>query len=195
MTWTKLGDEWPDASCEMTDAAFRTHIEALCWSNRRGLDLIIPKRDLKRFAETDDPDTAVKNLIATGWWQDCSDSWFVGVQFGDWQIEATVVKKRREDTALRVQRHRLHQAGDHSLCLVKNCNALRNALRDALPGTGRDGAVLDGTARDEREDQDQGGSDDDWPPVRSPGTCRRCGRPLPDGLVKLGKTEHVDGCP
>ena len=74
MTWTKLGEEFSDAARDLSDAAFRTHIEALMWSNRRGLDLQVPKRDLKRFAETDDPDTAVKALVAAGWWQDCGDT-------------------------------------------------------------------------------------------------------------------------
>jgi len=51
MTWTKLGDEFSDAAAGLSSAAFRTHVEALCWSNRRLLDLIIPKASLKRFAE------------------------------------------------------------------------------------------------------------------------------------------------
>ncbi len=184
MTWTKLGEEWPDAAREMTDAAFRTHIEALCWSNRRGLDLMIPKRDLKRFAETDDPDTAVKNLVTANWWQDCGDTWFIGVQFADWQLEATVVEKRRQQTAIRVRRHRMHEAGDHSICLQKNCaylkalagseprNALPNSLRDALPGTERNGSEQYGTARSEEvPEKDLFGipvvlDDDAWPPVQ-----------------------------
>lgn len=177
MTWTKLGEEWPDAARELTDAAYRTHTEALCWSNRRGLDLHIPKRDLKRFAETDDPDTAIKNLIATGWWQDCGDVWFVGVQFADWQLESAVVNKRRDDTALRVRRHRMHEAGDHSICLAKNCpylrntsgNALPNSLRDALPGTERNGAEQNGSARSEEVVWKVGETEvevvSDWPAV------------------------------
>lgn len=157
MTWTKLGEEWPDAARELSDAAFRTHVEALCWSNRRGLDLTIPKRDLKRFAETDDPDTAVKNLVTASWWQDCGDSWFIGVQFADWQIEASVVAKRREQSALTTRRSRLHQAGDHSICLPKNCPYLRNlpgdtshaTSRERSPGTERNGTEQYGTAHGE----------------------------------------------
>ncbi len=203
MTWTKLGEEWSDAARELTDAAFRTHVEALCWSNRRGLDLMIPKRDLKRFAETDDPDTAVKNLIAAGWWQDCGDKWFIGVQFADWQLEAAVVNKRREDTAIRVRRHRMHEAGDHSICLQKNCaylkalagseprNALPDSLRDALPGTERNGSEQYGAARDEEVVWKVGQTEvvvaDEWPAVlcttnghrgcgwQNRNECRDCG--------------------
>ncbi len=158
MTWTKLGEEWSDAARELSDAAFRSHVEALCWSNRRGLDLLIPKRDLRRFAETDDPDTAVKDLVAAGWWQDCGDAWFIGVQFADWQLESTVVAKRREQSALTTRRSRLHQAGDHSLCLAKNCPYLRNVScgdtshdvsHERSPGTERNGTEQYGTARRE----------------------------------------------
>ncbi len=196
MTWTKLGEEWPDAARELGDAAFRTHVEALCWSNRRGLDLQIPKRDLKRFAETDDPDTAVKNLVTANWWQDCADTWFIGVQFADWQLESSVVNKRREDTALRVRRHRMHEAGEHSICLPKNCpylrnlssgsvgNALPNALRDALPGTERNGTEQKHLGDDKYPH--------DWPSVRpaSGPFCRACHEPIDPAV---GEDTHP-GC-
>lgn len=200
MTWTKLGDEWSDAARDLSDAAYRTHVDALCWSNRRQLDLTVPKRDLKRFAETHDPDTAVKELVFAGWWDDRGDSWFIGVLFPDWQLESRVVSQRREATALRVRRHRLHEADDHSICLPKNCthfkaarptNALPAASRNALPGTGRDGAVRDGLGEalpsliEDREEAGEGGPGGDpaYPdqcsrhqhgPNDEP--CRACGR-------------------
>ena len=158
--WTKLGDEWSAEARDLSDAAYRTHVDSLCWSNERLLDLYIPKRDLRRFAETADPDTAVKELIAAGWWRDDGDTWYVGLRFPDWQVESTVVKARQQQTAERVRRHRRHLVGDHSLCRPQSCNALRNALRDALPGTGRDGA---GTGTYESENNDGGERDDGWP--------------------------------
>ncbi|MEU0467201.1 hypothetical protein ABZ215_24640 [Amycolatopsis sp. NPDC006131] len=139
LVWTKLGDEYPDATRDLSDAAWRTHTEALCWSNRRLLDLVIPKRDLKRFAETEDPQLAAKELEETGWWQDLGDSWFIGVRFSEWQLERSVVEHRRDLNADRQRRHRLHKSGDHSMCTTDRCNALRDASRDALPGTGRVG--------------------------------------------------------
>ena len=79
--WTKLGDEWSAEARDLSDAAYRTHVDALCWSNERLLDLRIPRRDLRRFAETADPDAAVKELIAAGWWRDDGDGWFIGLRF------------------------------------------------------------------------------------------------------------------
>ena len=38
MTWTKLGDEYGGECWELSDAAFRLHIEGLVWSNGKALD-------------------------------------------------------------------------------------------------------------------------------------------------------------
>jgi hypothetical protein len=147
VTWTKLGDEYSDAAADLSDAAFRTHVEALGWSNRRLLDLVIPKRALRRFAETADPDAAVRELIASGWWEDRGDAWWIGCRFPEWQVERAVVEHRRNVSAETSRRHRMHRAGDHRLCDPGRCNALRNGDSDASPdtsrqespGTGRDG--------------------------------------------------------
>lgn len=121
MTWTKLGDEFSDEARDLTDAEFRTHVEALCWSNRRLLDLYVTRRDVRRFAETDDPAAAVSGLVAKGWWQPDGDGWYIGEHFADWQLERKVVEQRRDAAALRQRRSRRHRAGDHSLCLPANC--------------------------------------------------------------------------
>jgi hypothetical protein len=198
VTWTKLGEEWSDAARDLSDAAYRTHVDALCWSNRRGLDLVIPKRDLKRFTETDDPDTAVKELAHAGWWEDQGHAWWVGVHFPDWQVESVVVTKRREQSAITTRRSRLHHIGDHSMCLPKNCPALRSSdtsqesshdvSRERSPGTVRNGAVRTGegsfsSRRDqEREGEGGPGGEPTYPnhcPRHSrdpePPPCRACG--------------------
>lgn len=145
MTWTKLGDEFSDEARDLSDAAYRTHVDALCWSNRRLLDLVIPKRDLRRFGETADPDTAAKELVHGGWWEDRGDAWWIGLRFADWQQESAVVTHKREQSAVTSRRSRMHKAGDHSLCLSKHCTAAGDtsqpASPDLSPGTGRDGSV------------------------------------------------------
>lgn len=152
--WTKFGDEFSDEARDMSDAAFRTHAEALMWSNRRGLDLLIPKRDIKRFAETADPELATKELLHTSWWEDRGDAWWIGVKFADWQIESSVVTRKREQSVLTTRRNRMHKAGDHSLCLPKHCpsigggDASQGMSRDQSPGTGRDGTVRGGRGRE-----------------------------------------------
>lgn len=119
MTWTKLGDEFAPEAAVLSDSAFRTHVEALCWSNMRLLDLVIAKRDLKRFAETPEPDIAVNELVAAGWWEDRGDEWWIGCKWPDWQRDKVQVEHRRQTNAEAQRRRRRHQLGDHSLCLGK----------------------------------------------------------------------------
>jgi hypothetical protein len=117
MTWTKLGDEFSDDTCDLTDAERITHVDALVWSNKRGLDFLIPKRHLRYFAKSPLADEATEGLVAAGLWEDRGDSWYVGVYHPEWQLESTVVKERQQNNALRQQRFRRHKVGDHSICL------------------------------------------------------------------------------
>ena len=136
MTWTKLGDEFADAAWLLSDAAYRTHTEALQWSNRLGLDLVIPKRHLHRFAFSEHAEAGAAELCAEGWWKDDGDYWDISPHFADWQVESAVVEQRRADAALRQRRHRMHKADDHRLCLPGHCKAV---TRDTTRDPGRDG--------------------------------------------------------
>ena len=132
VTWTKLGDEWPIEARDLTDAEYRTQVDALCWSNLRLLDSLVPKRDVRRFAETDDPGTAVKGLVVKGWWENRGDSWYIGLRFPEWQLEREQVEARKADNRLRQKRSRLHKVGDHSLC--ERCAAVtRDVTREITP--------------------------------------------------------------
>lgn len=141
MTWTKFGDEHSDEARDLTDAEYRTHSEALIWSNRRLLDFRVPKRDLRRLAESPDAEQAVKGLIAKGWWAEDGDCWFVGLVHPEWQLERVVVLKRREASALRQRRSRLHRIGDHSLCMPEHCpHVTRDIASDQTSDPVRDGS-------------------------------------------------------
>lgn len=74
MTWTKLSDDFSDDCWSLPDAAFRLHVEALVWSNRKLLDCRIPKADVRRFAK--DP-TAAEELVAVGWWTDDGEAYVI----------------------------------------------------------------------------------------------------------------------
>jgi hypothetical protein len=140
MTWTKLGDEFSDAAWNLSDAAWRTHVEALLWSNRFGMDLVVPKRHLPRFALSEVAGQAAAELCATGWWKDTGDFWDISARFAEWQLESAVVERRRADAALRQRRHRMHKAGNHTLCLAGRCPAVtRDETRYTTGDPGRDG--------------------------------------------------------
>ncbi len=67
MTWTKLSDDFTDDTWNLSDAAFRLHLEGLVWSNRKLLDLRIPKAELRRFGKNPD---AANELVENGWWSE-----------------------------------------------------------------------------------------------------------------------------
>jgi hypothetical protein len=149
MTWVKLGDDFADdcARVELTDAAFRVHVEALVWTMRRVTGGKIERRDIDRFAETDAPMAAVKELLDVGFWQKTPAGYLVVHAMAD-QLEPKVIKHRRGLAADRQRRKRMHEAGDHSMCLPKSCKAApvtRDVTRDDTRDPGRDGSGLDGT--------------------------------------------------
>lgn len=152
MMWTKLGDEAPDEYADLSDAAFRVHVEALCWSNRRLLDLRIPKRDLRRFAFSDEAEQAVKELVECSFWIDDGDAWHLAHR-PEWQQSRDQVEHRRAQNAIAQERRRRHARSDHSLCIPDRCKALSpadtpdDALADSAPEYGSDPG-RDGSGRD-----------------------------------------------
>jgi len=134
LNWTKFGDEYPVEARELTDPEWRTHGEALMWSNGRKLDLHVPKRDVRRFAEYDSPvgiDVVIKGLLDKGWWRDDGDTWFVGLRHPEWQRTSEEIRIDRDKAAARMRRVRRHSKGDHSLCLAADC--VRGHVRANVP--------------------------------------------------------------
>jgi hypothetical protein len=183
MTWTKLGDEFSDEARDLTDAEYRTHSDALIWSNRRGLDLLVPKRDLRKFGESPHADEAPEGLIAKGWWADEGECWNIGLRFPEWQLERAVIEKRREATALRMRRMRLHKAADHSLCLPASCpsagvDVTRNEMRHEMRNPGRVGTGLSAPTdplldQSQNPSQNPGGTFPPDPPGQPPSSADR----------------------
>ncbi len=209
MTWTKLGDEFSDEARDLTDAEHRTHVDALGWSNRRGLDLLIPKRDLRKFGESPSAAEAADGLVAKGWWADRGEYWYIGLRFPEWQLERAVITKRREASALRMRRSRLHKAGDHSLCLAENCpavtrNEARNDMRHDMRDPVRFGSGLsdptEPSLKDKYQSQDQkiiadGGADgspghDEAAPVKDGSVAKSQNRGLPHGSETMASDDQ-----
>jgi hypothetical protein len=74
MTWTKLSDDFGDDCYQLSDKAFRLHVEGLLWSNRKLLDLKLDKKVLQRWATHPE---AVTELVDLGWWTDEGDHYFI----------------------------------------------------------------------------------------------------------------------
>jgi hypothetical protein len=43
MTWTKLSDDFSDDCWQLSDAAYRLHVDGLNWSNRKLLNCLLSK--------------------------------------------------------------------------------------------------------------------------------------------------------
>jgi hypothetical protein len=159
MTWTKLSDDFGDdcARVELSDAAFRTHVEGLLWTMRRGTGGRLARRDVDRLAETDAPISAVKELVDVGFWRETENGFDVVHAIGD-QVEPHVVEHRRRLAAERKKRQRLHEANDHSICLPKHCRkapVTRDVTRDGTRDPGLVGSGLDGTGNYSPTEQEQ----------------------------------------
>ena len=137
MTWTKLGDEFGPESADLTNGEFRTHVEALVYSNWRLLDLFVPKSEVRRFGTSPTAAEDIDGLVGKGWWKDAGRYWFVGVRFPEWQRDKAQVEHRRAQLAEAQKRSRAHKAGDHSLCLPSS-KCLSTV--DSTDDPGRDGS-------------------------------------------------------
>ncbi|MEW6226010.1 MAG: hypothetical protein AB1627_15400 [Chloroflexota bacterium] len=108
MSWTRIPDEFPDASWDRSDAALRLHLAGLIYSNRLLTDGRIPKSRIAALVPRYRP-AALRELVDAGWWADRGDSIEI---LHDLQHQATAaeVRKRRADTAARVARWRAEHA-------------------------------------------------------------------------------------
>lgn len=112
MTWLKLSDDYADelARFDLSDAAFRTHTEALLWVMRRETGGHLAERDVARFADSAQADSAVNELCAHGLWERAGPDYIVRFHM-EHQPDPEVLAARRASTAKRVQKHRRKQAG------------------------------------------------------------------------------------
>lgn len=96
MTWTKLSDDFADDCWTLSDEAFRLHVEGLTWSNRKLLDLRVPKADVRRFAKHPE---ALPELVAVGWWTDDGDHYVIRHHATYQRTREDVVKQQEANTA------------------------------------------------------------------------------------------------
>jgi hypothetical protein len=68
LTDVRLDSRFDDAAGELSDAAFRTHVEALCWVVRNRTGGYINADDLRRFTGRADRLPAVEELVDAQWW-------------------------------------------------------------------------------------------------------------------------------
>ncbi|MFT3862052.1 hypothetical protein [Micropruina sp.] len=78
MTWTKFGAEFRDECAELglTDAEFRTHVEAIMYLyGIENMDMIIQCRLVRKWAGSDNYADAVRGLVEKGLWKPAGPDW------------------------------------------------------------------------------------------------------------------------
>jgi hypothetical protein len=112
VTWTKLGAEFNSecARAALSDAAYRTHCEAIGWLYEvEETSCRIPKRLFRRFAGSDDAEVAVGELTGAGFWRDAGAVWVVVHHAGvvRQSIAAQQDKRGRDAKAQRRRRRKV----------------------------------------------------------------------------------------
>lgn len=123
MSWLKKSDDFAVDCVDLSDAAYRTHDEALLYVMQHETGGRFRKRALYWFAGTADPESAAAELVAAGFWKD-HGSEFEVVHHIEHQPEPDVLASRRARNAARVRKHRRKKAGLDS---EPDVTALRNA--------------------------------------------------------------------
>jgi hypothetical protein len=191
VTWTKLGDEFGPESGELTNGEFRTHVEALIYSNWRLLDLYVPKSEIRRFAGTADVGADVDGLVAKGWWADAGPNWYIGVRFPEWQLDRAQVETRRAYLAEAQRRSRAHKSGDHSLCLPGSKCRTTSTVESTVDSTvdpGRDGTVTGSAVRPKVKSTNAGDDNASAIPSATGGAAAKAVAPSPqtgDGSITV----------
>jgi hypothetical protein len=113
MTWLKLSDDFADdlARLDLSDAAFRTHVEALLWTMRRETGGVLDSVDLRRALESPAALDAVRELVDAGVWTDLGDGTFRLNHHMEYQPEPDLINRRRAQGAERQRRKRRKSAG------------------------------------------------------------------------------------
>lgn len=169
--WVKTSDAYPDrcAAVDLSDAAYRTHHEAISWVMRRENGPLISKRDVDRFAESPMADAAVVELLDAGFWRPAAGGYEV-VMGMEHQPEPEVIEARRMADAERQRRSRRKRAGlpdDLASQRDNTRDSRRDNTRDSgRGGTGRGGSGTSTTkdALEEGRISRNGGALEDEPP-------------------------------
>lgn len=71
MAWVRLDDRFPEHPkvTRLSDAAFRLHVSAICYSNRQETDGVIPEAQAALLVRTRKLRALINELVASGLWE------------------------------------------------------------------------------------------------------------------------------
>jgi hypothetical protein len=97
MTWVKLDDQFPihRKVGALSDAAFRLHVEALCWSARNLTDGVIETEELRTVTRIGRAERYAAELVRWGAWRETEAGWEIH-DYLDYQQSRSNVLHMRE---------------------------------------------------------------------------------------------------
>lgn len=157
MTWTKLSDDFSDDCWELSDEAFRLHVEGLLWSARKLLDLVLAKDEMHRWAKHPE---AVSELVERGYWRDEGDGRYRIVHHACYQRSRAQEMRRQE--ANRANAHERWRPRASKPQSKPQCDSHNDWQSESdsqsdsqceMDGTGRDGPGTEGDQLTKRDDE------------------------------------------
>lgn len=151
MTYAKYGAEFSDdcVNAGLSDAAYRTHSEAISWIYRiERDDLRVVKTVIRRFAGSSVWESAVQELIARGYWMDDGDAYVI-VHHGGVIRQSLVAQRKKRERDRRAQGAYRERRVSADVSADVSDVADRQSDKQALDGRG--------------ENPTQNGGPVDWP--------------------------------
>lgn len=142
--WLKLSDDFGElcARLELSDAAFRTHVEGMAWAMQRENGGKVYKNEVKRFAESDQYQNAVDELVRKDCWSVNEKGYIIKLHM-EHQIEPEVIAARRNANAQRQRKSRLNMLRRSKETPQPTNDFARDTTRDDTRDAGLDGSGLD----------------------------------------------------
>lgn len=96
MPWVRFDDNYPDHPkvSELSDAAFRLHVSAICYSSRYLTDGFVSRGQLRRIATTDDLAGVLDELVAAGLFEPADGGFWIH-DYLDYNPSRDAVESRR----------------------------------------------------------------------------------------------------
>lgn len=123
MSWTRLDDGWTDDQI-LVELSHETRWHYLCMiqfcSRTKRFDGFIRAVDARRCSDVSNPSGAVQDLVDVGLVHPAQDGYKLHRMEED-HAPPVSVRNRAESNKQAQARHRAHKSGDHTLCLLQNC--------------------------------------------------------------------------
>lgn len=138
MTWLKLSDSFAEECEELSDRAFRLHVDGLCFAMSRETGGQISRKQFRRIAACKSPQKAAEELVDRGFWSTTSEGWQIKHHM-DHQPSPEEIEARRAEAASRKRDERRRKVGLEAIGGTSQCDSQHESQPESRPCPGRDG--------------------------------------------------------